>query len=79
MGACREGFDLFKTHGRRNFLRAHTHGRWPRWAWQHVGGDTFGRFACALLGHRVYDAGDPGGPPEHACKRCGQWLPKLDM
>lgn len=69
MGEAREGYDLFNKWGRRHFIRDLKAGRFNSYVWR----DTFGRFACRVLGHDVYDS-NPGGTPEPACKRCCKFL-----
>jgi len=68
MGASREGFDIFNKCGRRAIWRNLKKG-WPlTYFWI----DSFGRFACFILGHDKYEC-DPG---EFACRRCHHYLLK---
>lgn len=66
MGAAREGHDLFHRFGRRHFVadlrRGHFNG--------HVWRDTFGRFACWLLGHDCYFTRDW----DWVCRRCCHFI-----
>lgn len=70
MGACREGFDLFKSTGRRSFWWSLRRGRFQRLMWR----DTFGRVLCWLAGEHVIRQEFDNGEVETSCMCCMRWL-----
>jgi hypothetical protein len=71
MGAARQGFDLFKPHGRRAFfgdlIRRR---RFNRLMWR----DTFGRVLCWLSDSHVIRQDFENGEVETSCGCCCRWL-----
>lgn len=72
--ACRESWDLFRKVGREHLLRR-VRKRWHI-DWKLVFEDTFMRFVCMIVGHKVYDCSDEQDGSDLACRRCHRFMPR---
>ena len=71
-GGCRETYSV-RRNPRMLF-------RWRTWRYNKrlLFDDNLMWLVCAVVGHDSYNTSTIYEPPEHACRRCHQWLRHLD-